>query len=121
MVGAELVAEGVEELEALGGTLGHGDRHGAVQLHHGRWGQLFEARVEEGDLAPVRLLLGVEPCDRGLELVRPGPAEPDRAVEDAPALGDPLAAPERPVLIVEEDERLPPRRRAPAGARRGGA
>ncbi len=45
VVGAELVAEGVEELEALGGTLGQGDRHRAVQLRPRATGPALRARA----------------------------------------------------------------------------
>ena len=42
--------------------------------------------------------------DRGLELVRPGPAQADRALEHPEALVDAGPVPERAVLVVEEHE-----------------
>ena len=84
----------VDEREAVLRALGHRHRDRAVQLDDRRGRELEQPAVEEGDLAPVGLGLGVQGGDRGLELVRAGHAQRERPLERGAALLDLAVVPE---------------------------
>ncbi len=90
---------------------------GMVEGHHRIVGHTEQQGVERLDLRPVGRLrarrLVVQGRDRRLKLVRPRPAARQGGRDQRHALGDRLAVPRGPVLLVERDE-LAPR----SGARR---
>lgn len=71
-----LVGERVDEGECGGGTGGHGDGDGTVELDDGRWSEADELGVERGDAVPVGGFgsegAGVAGGDRCLQGVRAG-------------------------------------------------
>ena len=111
--------EGVEQREAGFGALRHAHRHRPVQLHHRGRVDPAELTVDPGDHRPVgvgRLVrAGVAGGDDGLQLVRPGPAGLQRALQDPLSLVDLGAVPAAPVLILQRDQVT-----APVGAGRPG-
>ena len=66
-------------------------------------GSRSQLAVELGDLRPIGPLEArrarVQGGDRRLQLVGPGPPQPQRAVEQAQALGDRVRVPARAVLV----------------------
>ena len=124
MVAAErrLGGEGVDEREAGGGSRGHRDGDGAVQLDDGRRRAPGQDAVQLRDARPVRLLgrprARVTGRDRALERVRavgaPERLGPRQRRQPAP---DEQRIPARAVL-VEQQDRLSRRPRARARARR---
>ena len=95
----------LQQLEAAFGSLRHGDGDRAIQLDDRGRRVALELRVEEGDFTPVGLRLGVKRGDRGLELVGTRPTPGDRLVERRLPGLDLVPIPERPVLLVEQDDR----------------
>ena len=96
----------LDKLEAELRPVSHCDGHGTVQLDDRRRLEARELVVERSDLEPVRLaLLDVERGDRGLQLVAPRLPVGERALEHAGTFGDPLEAPARAVLILEQHDR----------------
>ena len=84
------------------------DGDGSVELDDRRRRHSSELVVERGDRGPVGLLGLERVCmdgrDRCLQLVGAGPTETNGSLQDAAALFDAGRAPERPVLILEQDE-----------------
>ena len=101
-------AEGVEDDQARGGTLGHGDGDSPVGLHDRRRLVADELTVEHGDLTPVGLLGGrrsrVAGGDGRLELIGTGPSAPERPLDEHRTLGDLAVVPAAAVLIGQQHE-----------------
>ena len=89
------------------GSHAHRDGHRPVQLDHRRRRHLGEVVVERGDRPPVGVRGGGGPHvlagDRRLKAVDPDPSRARGAAERRLALGDQLAVPQPPILIVEQD------------------
>ena len=100
--------EVVDEFEALFGAVGHRDGDRAVERDDRRRQTPVELVVQPGDLRPVgvrrRRGLRVDGGDGRLQHVRPRRAGAQRVLDQAEALGDLLAIPEAPVLVVEQHE-----------------
>jgi hypothetical protein len=100
----EVVDEPQRRLRAL--DFGH--RHRAVERDD--WARLErqELVIELEDLRPVRRGRGrrsaVDGVDRGLELVRSGPVEPQALAHDSLAVGDQRAIPAAAVLVDQQHE-----------------
>jgi len=106
----------VGECEPFRRPVSHRDRDGAIQLDDRRRREVEQPAVEKRDLAPVRLLVGVQGSDCRLQLIGPGHPQHEGAVEGKPALRDLVVVPQSAVLILEEheaavrrDARVPPR------------
>jgi hypothetical protein len=102
-----LLLERVHDREPRGGPLGHGDRHGPVQLHDGRGHEARERGVEHGDPVPVGLLrrprAGVAGGDGGLEPVgAEAAAERLGPLERRQSAADEQLIPAPPVLIQQK-------------------
>jgi hypothetical protein len=110
-------AQRVQQREAGFGTLRHAHGHRPVQLHHRGRIDPAELTVDPGDHRPVgvgRLVrAGMAGGDDGLQLVRPGPAGPQRALQDPLSLVDLGPVPPAAVLILQRDQVT-----APVGAGR---
>jgi hypothetical protein len=99
---------GVQQREAGFGALRHAHRHRPVQLHHRGRIDPAELTVDPGDHRPVSVgrlaRAGVAGGDDGLQLVRPGPAGPQRALQDPLSLVDLGPVPAAAVLILQRDQ-----------------
>ncbi|HEX7300644.1 MAG TPA: hypothetical protein VF257_16720 [Solirubrobacteraceae bacterium] len=71
----------------------------------GEGGDAREHAVQRADLRPVHRLGDVQGGDGGLELVRPGAAQAQGAIEDVLALLDALEVPAAAVLVGQRDVR----------------
>ena len=94
----------VRQREPLACTVRERHRHRQVQLDDRRRGEVEQPAVEQRDLGPVRLVLGVQGCDRRLQLVRARHPQRQPALERRARLRNLAGVPERPVLVVEEHE-----------------
>ena len=94
----------IEQRESRFGPLelSHGNR--SVHAHDRRAGDLLEALIQQRDLLPVSRLPQVKLGNRGLDGVGPASVQRERALQLSPTFLDLLPVPQRPVLIIEQDE-----------------
>ena len=89
-------------------SVSHRNRHGAVQLDHGRRDQAYQQVVEADDLRPVRSgdawRLRVHRRDGRLDGVRAEPAGRQRPPHQCRSFYDLLVVPQRAVLFLERDQ-----------------
>jgi hypothetical protein len=96
------------EIETCGGTRGHGDSDGAVELDDRRWGGLVEDLVKVCDAVPIRVGgsdgAGMAGGDGGLENIGAGlSGELLSMGESGEAAADEELVPAGAILIKEED------------------
>ena len=100
--------EAVDQGQARLGSLGQGDGHGPVELDHRGGRHRGQGGIERGDLGPVGVRGGrrlrVQGRDGGLDLERPGAAQPQRGVEHRGPSAISAASQARAVLLVQQDE-----------------
>ena len=98
----------VDQNQTGGGTVAHRDRRGAIELDHRRWIDTQQHIVKTDDLRPIGRRrvrrFGVDRGDRRLQCVRSDAARRECSLDEGYPFGDLIAVPERPILILEENE-----------------
>ena len=101
---AELRGDLVDKSEPALRSVRHRDRDGAVQRHDRRRLDRAEPSVQERDLLPIRVRLGVQSRDCSLQLIRARARQRERTLERGLAGGDLLLVPQRAVLVGEQHQ-----------------
>ncbi len=108
-IAAERIRERIDQRQRGCGAVDLGDRHRAIEGHHGRGLQPLQDPVERLDLAPVRVggRFGppVQGCDGRLDEIGAGPAVAEALVHQGQRLIDLRTRPQPPVLMLQEDRR----------------
>ena len=99
---------GIDERQARGGTVAHRHRHRAVQFDHRGRLKLRKQIIQADDLRPVGCgaagRLRMHRRNRRLQAIRTRPALRQRAHDERNTLGDLLAVPAPPILLVQKDQ-----------------
>src|SRR5690349_11162531 len=100
--------EGVDEFEAGGGAVGHGDGDGAIEFDDGGCREMRKLFVEAGDARPIRFFGGASASvaggNGGLQSVRSGcGVRFFREVESGESAANEELIPKAAVLIEKEN------------------
>ena len=110
MIGGELLArqQAVDKTKTLLRTFAHGHSHRTVQFDNQRWLKLKQPVVVQLDLAPIRGCrggtLGVNSRNGRLQSAGAETARSQSAFGERDAFGDLLLVPERPILLLQQDQ-----------------
>src|SRR5580704_4250641 len=110
MIVGELLArqQAVDKTKTLLRTFAHGHSHRTVQFDNQRWLNLKQPVVEQLDLAPIRGCrggtLGVNGRNGRLQSVGAETARSQSAFGERDAFGDLLLVPQRPILLLQQDQ-----------------
>src|SRR5581483_8183981 len=98
----------IDKRKPLRQTFAHGNGHGAVQFDNRGWMNLEQPVVEQRNLAPVRRCRGGTLSMNGgnnrLQSVGAKAARLQSALGEREAFGDLIPVPQRPVLLLQQDQ-----------------
>jgi hypothetical protein len=110
MIVGELLArqQAVDKTKTLLRTFAHGHSHRRVQFDNQRWLNVKQPVLEQLDLAPIRGCrggtLGVNGRNGRLQSVGAETARCQSAFGERDAFGDLLLVPQRPILLLQQDQ-----------------